>query len=158
MSARRSLVVGSLAALPAVALAVASLGWAIGDVRGAGLWPPDDVTLSEAIATRNSAEALRLVALGANPNEPSRVRDGMLTYGYDATMRPIEAAVGSQREDLVRLLLDHGAIVDAALARTLRCYERVHPDRGIRALLEQIANDPLDCAGVPLPIDRPHAP
>ena len=109
MSARRSRVVGGIAALPAIALAVASLWWSAGAIRGNGLWPPDDVTLSEAIATRNNAEALRLIALGANPNVPSRVRDGMLTYGYDVTMRPLEAAVGAQREDSLRLLLEHGA-------------------------------------------------
>jgi hypothetical protein len=158
MSARRSRVVGGIAALPAIALAVASLWWSAGAIRGNGLWPPDDVTLSEAIATRNNAEALRLIALGANPNVPSRVRDGMLTYGYDVTMRPLEAAVGAQREDSLRLLLEHGAIVDAALARTLRCYERVHPERGIRTILEGLSSEPIECDGVPLPTDRSRRP
>lgn len=158
MRVTRPLIAGGIAALPCVALAALSLWWSVGDVRGAGLWPPDSVTLAEAVATRNNAEALRLIGLGANPNERGHVREGILTYGYDVTMLPVEAAVGAQREDSFRLLLEHGAIIDPGLARTLRCYERVHANGGVRALLEHISNEPLDCAGVRLPSARPTTP
>ena len=158
MRAGRSLVVGGIAAFPCAVLAAFSLWWSVAELAGAGLWLPDTVTLAEAIATRNNAEALRLIGLGANPNERGRVRSGMLTDGYDVTMLPVEAAVGAQREDSLLLLIEHGAIVDPPLARRLRCYERVRSDRGIRAILERVSSEPLDCAGVRLPTERPTAP
>ena len=65
---------------------------------------------------------------------------------------------GGQVVAQLRLLLEHGAIVDAALARTLRCYERVHPERGIRTILEGLSSEPIECDGVPLPTDRSRTP
>src|SRR5438046_1838832 len=73
MNRHMSLVVISL---PCIALAAISTWWMIGRAAGGGLWPPDQVTLAEAVATRNNAEALRLIARGANPNERQRLRDG----------------------------------------------------------------------------------
>jgi len=132
---------------------------------GRGLWPPDHVTLAEAIATRNNAEALRLIALGANPNQPSRVRDGLLTGGYDVVVTPLEAAVGAQRADSLRMLLANGAVVDERELRVLRCFERSRRDSGVREILDSRASglpgesrgvnaDEPNCAGVRLPTDR----
>src|SRR5712671_7293115 len=106
MNRHMSLVVISL---PCIALAAISTWWMIGRAAGGGLWPPDQVTLAEAVATRNNAEALRLIARGANPNERQRVRDGLLVNGRDASVTPLEAAVGAQRAEAVRMLLANGA-------------------------------------------------
>jgi hypothetical protein len=151
-----------LVALPCVALAVVSAWWLVGGWFGGGLWPPDEVTLSEAIATRNNAEALRLISAGADPNRPSHVRDGLLTNGYEVTVTPVEAAVGAQRADSLRMLLANGASVDGRELRVLRCYERTRPDSAVRAVLEARATigpsarlgAGFDCAGVRLPADR----
>src|SRR4026209_1291182 len=94
---------------PCLVLAFLSAGWTAGRLSGGGLWPPDDVTLSEAVATRNNAEAVRLIERGAKPNQPSPVRDGLLTNGYAVTVKPVEAAVGAQRADSLRTLLANGA-------------------------------------------------
>src|ERR1051325_511086 len=99
-------------AAPCLVLAVLSAWWTAGRLAGNGLWPPDDVTLSEAVATRNNAEAVRLIENGANPNQPGRVREGLLTNGYAVTVTPVEAAVGAQRADSLRTLLANGAVVD----------------------------------------------
>jgi hypothetical protein len=156
---------GAMAALPCVALAAMSAWWVAGGWFGRGLWPPDQVTLAEAIATRNNAEALRLITLGANPNERSRVRDGLLTNGYDVVVLPVEAAVGAQRADSLRMLLANGAAVDDRELRVLRCYERTRRDSGVREILDMRASglsdearsakaELPDCSGVRLPVDR----
>ena len=129
---------------------------------GRGLWPADDVTLAEAIATRNNAEALRLMTIGADPNQPSRVRDGLLTSGYDIVITPVEAAVGAQRADSLRMLLAHGAVVDERELRVLRCYEHTRRDAGVREILDRRATGgssttlvpAVDCSGVRLPSER----
>ena len=138
--------------LPCIAFAALSGWWIVGAPLGAGLWPPDEVTLSEAIATRNNAEALRLIRLGADPNHPSRVRAGLLTSDYAVDVTPLEAAVGAQRVDALRMLLANGATIDANEMRVLRCYEQIRRDSGVRAFLGEPAD--VDCAGVRLPVDR----
>jgi hypothetical protein len=153
---------GFLAALPCIALAAVSAWWSAGGLVGRGLWPPDEVTLAEAIATRNNAEALRLIAIGADPNQPSRVRGGLLSEGYDVVVTPVEAAVGAQRADSLRMLLAHGAVIDERELRILRCYERVRRDSGVREILDiRATGEPSttlgpgpDCSGVRLPSDR----
>lgn len=146
--------VAALVAIPCVALAAASIWWFAGSWFGAGLWPPDEVTLSEAIATRNNAEALRLIALGANPNQPSHVRDGLLTNGYDVFVTPLEAAVGARRADSLRMLLVSGAVIDDRGLLILRCYERERRDADVRAILGARSGAEPDCAGVRLPVER----
>jgi hypothetical protein len=143
-----------LAALPCIALAAVSAWWSAGGLVGRGLWPPDKVTLAEAIATRNNAEALRLIAIGADPNQPSSVRDGLLSDGYDVVVTPVEAAVGARRADSLRMLLAHGAVVDEREWRVLRCYEQTRRDSGVREILEMRATGEPDCSGVRLPSDR----
>jgi hypothetical protein len=164
-STLRMTAVAVLAALPCIALAAVSAWWSAGGLFGAGLWPPDDVTLAEAVATRNNAEALRLISLGADPSQPSRVRDGLLTNGYDVVVTPVEAAVGAQRADSLRMLLAIGVVVDEREWRVLRCYERARRDGAVREILEMHAPglsgdarsakaDEPDCSGVRLPADR----
>ena len=158
----RAGVAGFLAALPCIALAAVSAWWSAGGLVGRGLWPPDQVTLAEAIATRNNAEALRLMTIGADPNQPSRVRDGLLTSGYDVVITPVEAAVGAQRADSLRMLLAHGAVVDERELRVLRCYEHTRRDAGVREILDRRATGgssttlvpAVDCSGVRLPSER----
>jgi hypothetical protein len=140
---------GAFVMLPCLVFTALSAWWTV-----APLWPPDDVTLPEAIATRNNGEALRLIAEGADPNAPGRVRDGLLVNGRDVIVTPVEAAVGAQRADALRQLLSYGAAIDDRERRVLRCYERTRPDAGVREVLEAGATAEPDCTGVTLPIDR----
>jgi hypothetical protein len=141
-------------AVPCVVLALLSAWWTAGRLAGNGLWPPDDVTLSEAMATRNNAEAVRLIDSGANPNQPSPVRDGLLTSGYAISIKPIEAAVGARRADSVRTLLANGAVVDDDELRVLRCLEETHHDSGVRELLAARSTSEVNCDGVRSPLER----
>jgi hypothetical protein len=145
---------GATVMLPCVVLAALSTWWFVAGLGGHGLWPADDVTLAEAVATRNNAEALRLIALGNDPNNPSRVRDGLLTNGYDVVVTPVEAAVGAARADSLRMLLAVGARIDERERLVLRCYERTRRDSSVREILDAGAADEPDCAHVRLPVDR----
>jgi len=139
---------------PCLVLAFLGAWWTAGRLAGDGLWPPDEVTLSEAVATRNNAEAVRLIESGANPNQPSAVREGLLTSGYAVTIKPIEAAVGAQRADSVRTLLANGAAVDQEELRVLRCLEQTRHDSGVRELLAAQSSSDVDCNGVRSPLER----
>jgi hypothetical protein len=139
---------------PCLVLACSSAWWTAARPAGDGLWPPDDVTLSEAAATRNNAEAVRLIESGANPNQPGYVRDGLLTSGYAVTITPIEAAVGAQRADSVRTLLANGAAVDEEELKVLRCLEEARHDAGVRELLATQLTGEVDCNGVRSPLER----
>jgi hypothetical protein len=141
-------------AAPCLVLAGWSVWWTAGRLAGDGLWPPDDVTLSEAVATRNNAEAVRLIERGANPNQSTRVRDGLLTSGYAVTIKPIEAAVGAQRADSVRTLLANGATVDQEELRVLRCLEQTRRDSDVRELLAVLSTNDGDCNGIRSPLER----
>ena len=141
-------------AAPCLALTLVSAWWIAGLAAGRGLWPSDEVTLAEAVATRNSAEALRLIQRGADVNRPGRVRDGLLTNGYDIDILPVEAAVAAQRADVLRMLLASGATVDDDELRILRCLEDSRHDAGIREILDARSSGHADCAGVALPTDQ----
>jgi len=106
------------------------------------------------VATRNNAEAVRLIESGANPNQPSHVRDGLLTNGYAVTITPIEAAVAAQRADSVRTLLANGAAVDQEELRVLRCLEEARRDAGVRELLAAQSTSAADCNGLRSPLER----
>jgi hypothetical protein len=139
---------------PCLVLSLLGVWWTAGWLAGNGLWPADEVTLSEAVATRNNAEAVRLIESGANPNQPSYVRDGLLTNGYAVTIKPIEAAVGAQRADSVRMLLAIGAAVDQEELTVLRCLEEARHDSGVRELLAAQSTGAVDCNGVRSPLER----
>ena len=142
--------------LPCLVLTALSGWWIAGAITGHGLWPADQVTLPEAIATRNNAEALRLIAAGDDPNRRARVRDGLLVNGRDVVVSPVEAAVGAQRADSLRMLLANGATVDGQALRVLRCYERERQDAGVRDILDARSHGDVDCIGVRLPVDATH--
>ena len=113
----KSLALTPLALL--VALECASL---VSAVSGRHLLWPFSATenLSEAIALRDASDALRHLAAGADPNARGVVRAGWLdSEARSAT--PLEAAVYNERPELVELLLTHGATLDAASWRHLRC-------------------------------------
>ena len=139
----------TLVMLPCLLFAALSGWWTV-----APLWPPDDVTLPEAIATRNNGEALRLMARGADPNAPARVRDGLLVNGRDVIVSPVEAAVGAQRADVLRQLLSSGAVIDDRERIVLRCYEQTRRDSAVREMLAAGVPGEPDCAGVTLLVDR----
>jgi hypothetical protein len=120
-----------LAALVMAAVVVA--GWAAGRQP---FWPTPEVTLSEAVATRDLGEALRLIAQEhIDPDSAQPVRAGMLPDNQPAVLTPLAAAVETRRTEMVRLLLDHGASPAAAARTALICRAVALGGEGIVALL-----------------------
>ncbi len=140
-----------IASIPAMALALASLWMTAAAAGGGGLWPADDVTLSEAVATRNAAETSRLIGLGADPNRATRVRPELL-IGQAVTVTPLEAAVWVRDQYLMTVLLESGALPDPEHVRVLRCLNDAEPDAHVRAVLQALSDTPWPaCDTVTLP-------
>jgi hypothetical protein len=145
---------GAAVMLPCVVLAALSGWWFAAGIAGHGLWPPDEVTLAEAVTTGNNAEALHLIALGSDPNRASRVRKGLLIDGHDTLVTPVEAAVGTARADSLRMLLANGAVIDERERLVLRCYQRIRRSPAVREILDAGVSGEPDCSRVTLPVDR----
>ncbi len=140
-----------LASAPAVVLALASVWLTAGAARGDGLWPADDVTLSEAVATRNAAEASRLIGMGVDPNRAARVRPGVL-LDHAILVTPLEAAVWAKDEHLLDVLLESGVLPPTSNMRVLRCLNEVEPDAGVRRRLQALSATPWpQCEGFTRP-------
>ena len=109
------------AAAPALAAlgfsVVIAVGWVIGSHP---FWARPELTLSEAAATRDSAEVVHLIEQrGQNPNASYAVREGVM--GPATSISPVEAATISKRAEMVRLLLRHGATPTPEERHRLAC-------------------------------------
>jgi hypothetical protein len=85
------------------------------------LWRVEPLTLAEAAALRDNGEVVRLIHAGGNPNAPATVRAEFLRND-PLTITPLEAAVGSDRPDMIEVLLENGASLDAATWTQLMCF------------------------------------
>ena len=85
------------------------------------LWRVEPLTLSEAAALRDNGEVVRLIDAGEDPNKAGAVRAELLRN--DAlVVTPLEAAVGIDRPDIIEVLLDNGAVLDAMTWTHLMCF------------------------------------
>jgi hypothetical protein len=100
------------------------------------VWHVEPVTLPEAAALRDNAEAMRLIGLGADPNRAGLVRANF-AHNKAQMLTPLEAAVGIRRADMVELLLENGARMDGETWTRLICFADVVDAGDVRALLEQ---------------------
>ena len=136
-SGRQSLplLLGALG-LPGVLLITATTAMLIGLPFGADpLWTVEPMTLAEAAALRDNGEVVRLIASGQDVNAPSAVRPDILS-ARSLVITPIEAAVAAERADMVELLLEQGARLDAILWTRLMCFSASAEIDDVRALLE----------------------
>ena len=81
---------------------------------------PADLTLSEAAALRDHAEVVRLIRSGADPDEPGRVRSGIIRE-QEYMMTPLEAATVTRGDDVARLLVSEGATLSGSNFPVLYC-------------------------------------
>src|SRR5712691_5971156 len=111
-------------ATPACVLAVGlALSLALGVVGRHPMWPRYDLNLSEAASVRDEAEVVRLIGSGEDPNGRRDIRPGVL-FDYAVRLTPLEAAVASQRAEMVEQLLANGALMDAVVWNRLKCLSR----------------------------------
>lgn len=111
--AAASILVPQLATL--VVILILLVGWTVGYHP---FWPIPEVTVSEAAATADHAEVVRLITNGADPNGPSPVRIGIINDTAHV-MTPLEAAVFVRRLELVKLLVEHGAVLSPQVTTSL---------------------------------------
>ncbi len=93
------------------------------------------MTLAEAAALHDDGEIVRLIRSGADPNKADTVRRGFV-HNEAQILTPLEAAVGARRADIVELLLESGASLDAATRTRLLCFADVVDAGDVSALLE----------------------
>jgi hypothetical protein len=122
--------------LPGLLLIAATTAMLIGLPFGVDpLWAVEPVTLSEAAALRDNGEVVRLIDSGEDVNGTSAVRPDILS-AHSLVVTPIEAAVAAERADMVDLLLEQGARLDADLWTRLMCFSASVEADDVQALLE----------------------
>jgi hypothetical protein len=121
LAAPGSLLVGAMTAMLLMAV-----------VAGHPMWPYRALNLSEAAAVRDSAEVVRQIEAGEDPNAPHEIRAGFLGDG-PVRMTPLEAAVAAEDAEVVGRVLEKGGRLDATLWNRLRCQAR---DEEVGALLD----------------------
>jgi len=121
-----------------------------GTLRKEWLWPPVNLTLSEAAALGDAGEIANQIARGVDPNSPAIVRRGFVNRD-PVVLTPLEAAVEHQRPDIVGVLILNGARADAPTIAPLRCVAQRLQDPRTEAVLERYVPGAVDCARVTLP-------
>jgi ankyrin repeat protein len=139
--------------LPGAVLILATTAMLLGLPFGVDpLWQVETLTLPEAAALRDNGEVVRLIDLGEDPNSAGPVRQNFLRNDAQV-VTPLEAAVGARRGDMVELLLQNGAVIDAAMWTRLICFAEVVDAGDVRDVLERRrpANASDQCADVRTP-------
>ena len=101
------------------------------------LWPFEPRNVSEAAAGRDGAAIVRMVRAGADLNSPAVVRPGLIS-STPVRLAPIVAAAAARREEIVQLLIEFGARVDADTWNEAWC---ISDASDVRARLEPVRPD-----------------
>ena len=107
-------------------------------------------SLAEAAGNRDAAEVMLRLERGEDVNRAVEIRIPQ-RFDNPITLTPLEAAVASERTYMIRLMLDHGAVMDGTTLRRLRCFAERRKDRGTIAYLAALDASPLACDGVAIP-------
>lgn len=100
------------------------------------LWRVERLTLPEAAGLRDNGEAVRLIWLGADPNAAGPVREGIVHHNAQV-LTPLEAAAAARRVDMIELLLEQGAVMDATVWTRLLCIATDVDSDEVREFLER---------------------
>jgi hypothetical protein len=147
----RTLMSLALALPPVVVLGAFAASGAAALATGQPLfWPAQPVTLTEAIGMHDTAEIVRQIALGANPNTRYDTWD-ILKRDKHVTVTPLEAAVATREGNLFEMVIAHGALLTPENARTLYCFAIQEHASEIAAYIAARFRPPASCDGVLLP-------
>ena len=125
-----------LAALVAIPPILAAIAWlavlAIGGLAGRHpIWNLEPRNLAEAVAFRDAGAVIRRVDAGEDPDRPAEVRARVI-LPESATLTPLEAAAASRQAEMVQLLLELGASLDANVWQRAWC---ISNEPGVRSVL-----------------------
>ena len=145
-------VVACAVAVPAIVVAVIfGLSGAATLIAGRPLiWPPADLTLSEAVGLRDQGEIVRQIMLGVDPNRRYAVR-GVFRENETVTLTPLEAAVITRETYMVDVMRRYGAVLDQRNAATLQCLAAAMRAESMKAHLVEMSNAAADCSDINLP-------
>ena len=127
-----------LACVPVAALALTGAWAVVANPAGGWVWPPDEVNVSEAVATGNYAELVRLLENGDDPTRSRSVRAPLLA-SQTVVATPLEAAVLVRNATMLQLLVARGAVITRSIAGQLKCLNAEHPDQDVRRVLDEVA-------------------
>ena len=103
-----------LCAAPGIALASLLLvGLALASVDQHPLWRFEPLNPSEAAGLRDAGELGKLLQQGLDPNKAYPIRAGV--FSEPVIMTPIEAAITADRQEIVDMLIESGAILEPDL-------------------------------------------
>ncbi len=95
------------------------------------IWTLQPRNVVEAVAFRDAGAVVRRIEAGEDPDRPGEVRPGVL--GLEAvTLRPLETAAAVRQAEMVQLLLDLGASLDASVWQRAWC---ISDEPGVRSVL-----------------------
>jgi hypothetical protein len=152
MTVPHRLVVGFLAVVAAPLAIVFASGLAIIGGTAIGMhpfWPTPDLTVSEYAAVTDTADVVRLLQSGVDPNGAFHVRPAFLMDWYNAQndsaftkpgmtlfetngmYRPLQVAVIVRQPGLVRTLIRAGGTLPGGTRVAAVCFASAHHDDGI---------------------------
>ena len=134
-----------LVAFVAVPPILVTIAWlavlAIGGLTGRHpIWNLQPDNLAEAVAFRDAGAVIRRIDAGEDPDRPAEVRANVI-LPEAATLTPIEAAAASRQAEMILLLLDLGASLDANVWQRAWC---ISNEPGVRSVLT--SHRPADAA------------
>lgn len=130
--------------VPAILVAITGAWGAVVNPRGGWIWPPDQVNASEAVATGNYAELVRLLELGDDPNRSHPVQAPFLS-SEPVVATPLEAAVRGGQATMLELLLERGAVMTPGLAGRLKCLNEGRNNPEVEAILDRFVQGAPAC-------------
>jgi hypothetical protein len=113
-------------------------------LTGGAVWDDSPVNLSEAIAVHDFGLAVRLMEQGADPNvkrTTDAANDGQPTPAVTA----LEAAAKRGDPWMVEVILDHGAVADAAERLRLACVAVSFGGNEVAEFLHGSVPSPAEC-------------
>lgn len=141
-----------VAVAPLVAVFAGTLAVVGGWIAGADpFWPIVDLTLSEAVLTKDAGEVVRLLEReGVDANRRWPVREELMNP--PASVTPLEAAVMIRRSEIIPLLLRHGTVIPEGEDRVaLICLAVRSAADEIGEFLVKTGNGPDPRSGCPSP-------
>ena len=96
------------------------------------IWNLQPSNLAEAVTFRDAGAVVRRIDAGEDPNGAGEVRPGVI-LPESATLTPLEAAAASRQAEMVQLLLDLGASLDANVWQRAWCISDASSVRSVLA-------------------------